>query len=238
MRQLLLDFTQAPAPTFANFVHGGNAELAHALEAAVKGELAERVMYVWGESGAGKTHLLKAFAEGGSALRARYLRAEDFGAENFAPGHAAAMLAIDDIERLPEREQVALFNAFNERAFTFLLVAARSAPRDVALRRDLATRLATGLTYRILPLTDEEKRSALAAHARSRGFALGDEITSYLLTHSRRDMGSLVAALDSLDRYSLETGRPITVPLLKAALEGTGHIRHRAVDCPPMDEQP
>src|ERR1700682_1880657 len=111
MRQLLLDFTQAPAPTFANFVHGGNAELAHALEAAVKGELAERVLYVWGESGAGKTHLLKAFAEGSSALRARYLRAEDFGAENFAPGHAAAMLAIDDIERLPEPEQVALFNA-------------------------------------------------------------------------------------------------------------------------------
>ena len=34
MRQLLLDFTQAPAPSFANFVHGGNGELFHALEAA------------------------------------------------------------------------------------------------------------------------------------------------------------------------------------------------------------
>src|SRR6202171_3437472 len=154
MRQLLLDFTQAPAPTFANFVHGGNAELAHALEAAVKGELAERVMYVWGESGAGKTHLLKAFAEGAAARAARYLRAEDFD-----PEHAAAILAIDDIESLPEPHQVALFNAFNEHAFTFLLVAARTAPRDVALRRDLATRLATGLTYRVLPLPAGEKRS-------------------------------------------------------------------------------
>ena len=214
MRQLLLDFTQAPAPTFANFVHGGNAELARALEAAVRGELAERVLYVWGESGAGKTHLLRAFAEGAAARGACYLRAD-----NFDPEHAAAVLAIDDIERLPEADQVALFNAFNERAFSFLLVAARSAPRDVALRRDLATRLATGLTYRVLPLTDEEKRAALAAHARARGFALGEEITAYLLTHSRRDMGSLVAALDCLDRYSLETGRPITVPLLKAALQ-------------------
>jgi DnaA family protein len=219
MRQLLLDFTQAPAPTFANFVHGGNAELVHALEAAMRGELAERVLYVWGESGAGKTHLLKAFAESGAARRGRYLRAEDFGVADFGPGHAAAVLAIDDIERLPEPEQIALFNAFNEHAFSFLLVAASSAPRDVALRRDLATRLATGLTYRVLPLTDEEKRAALAAHSRSRGFALGAEITSYLLTHSRRDMGSLIAALDCLDRYSLETGRPITVPLLKAALQ-------------------
>ena len=34
MRQLLLDFDRAPAPTFANFVPGANAELAHALTAA------------------------------------------------------------------------------------------------------------------------------------------------------------------------------------------------------------
>ena len=33
------------------------------------------------------------------------------------------------------------------------------------------------------------------------------------------DMGSLIAILDSLDRYSLENGRPVTLPLLKAALQ-------------------
>jgi DnaA family protein len=125
---------------------------------------------------------------------------------------------IDGIERLTEPEQVALFNDFNERAFDFLLVTADSAPRDVPIRRDLATRLATGLTYRVLPLTDAEKSAALAAHAKARGFALSDDVSSYLLTHARRDMRSLVAALDTLDRYSLETGRPITVPLLKAAM--------------------
>ncbi len=211
MRQLLLDFTQAPAPTFANFVHGRNAELAHALDAAARGGLAERVVYLWGEAGAGKTHLLKAFA--GAAHGARYVPGAAFGAAD-----AAGMLALDDVERLPEPRQIALFNAFNEGSFGLLLVAASSAPREVALRRDLATRLATGLTYRVLALSDEEKRAALAAHARARGFALADEVSAYLLTHARRDMGSLVAALDCLDRYSLETGRPITVPLVKAAL--------------------
>jgi DnaA family protein len=89
----------------------------------------------------------------------------------------------------------------------------------VPLRRDLATRLATGLTYRVLPLTDAEKRDALAAHARARGFDLAEDVSSYLLTHARRDMGSLISALDVLDRFSLETGRPITVPLLKAAIQ-------------------
>jgi DnaA-homolog protein len=214
MKQLLLDFTQAPAPTFANFVHGGNAELACALEAAVNGAPGERVMYVWGESGAGKTHLLKAFAQA-SGARARYVPARDFMDAAGAP-----VFAVDDLEHLNEAEQSSLFNAFNEGTFEFLLVSASSAPRDVAIRRDLATRLATGLTYRVVPLSDDEKGAALAAHAKARGFTIPGEVTAYLLTHARRDMGSLIAALDSIDRYSLETGRPVTVPLLKAALQG------------------
>jgi DnaA family protein len=213
MRQLLLDFTQAPAPTFANFVPGGNAELAHAVEAAVRGEFTERVMYLWGEPSAGKTHLLKAFAAA-SGGRARYVPAADFMDAGDAP-----IFALDDVESLSADEQVTLFNAYNERSFDFLLVSARAAPKDVALRKDLATRLATGLTYRVIPLTDEEKRAALGAHAKQRGFSIPEDVTAYLLTHARRDMGSLIAALDCLDRFSLETGRPITVPLLKAALQ-------------------
>ena len=200
MRQLLLDFTRAPEPTFANFVHGGNAELFHVLEAAARGEFPERVVYMWGESGAGKSHLARAFASAAESRRLKGWR------------------VVDPVERLIEEEQVALFNDFNERAFEFILVTAGAAPRDVAIRRDLSTRLATGLTYRVLPLTDAEKRSALAAHAKTRGFALSEDVSSYLLNHARRDMGSLMAALDTLDRYSLETGRPITVPLLKAAM--------------------
>lgn len=211
MRQLLLDFTQAPAPTFENFVPGRNAEPLAAVRAALAG-IPERVLYVWGETGAGKTHLLQAFA----AMRAgaRYVRGEDY-----AGTESGGTLVLDDVERLAEARQVALFNAFNERAFELIVVSAHAAPRDVALRRDLATRLATGLTYRLLALSDEEKRAALAAHARARGFALTEEVAAYLLTHARRDMPSLIQALDALDRYSLETGRAITVPLLKAALQ-------------------
>ena len=41
----------------------------------------------------------------------------------------------------------------------------------------------------------------------------------YLLTHFRRDMQSLSAMLDALDRYSLETQRPITMPLLRELLQ-------------------
>jgi DnaA family protein len=175
-------------------------------------------LYVWGESGSGKTHLLRAFA---AAAGYPFLEARELEA-------IPQVFALDNVERLPEERQVALFNAFNERAFEFLLVAADAAPRDVRLRRDLATRLATGLTYRIIPLTDDEKRAALVAHAKVRGFDLSDEVASYLLTHARRDMGSLISALDAIDRYSLETGRAVTVPLLKSAL---GDRAHPASSC-------
>jgi DnaA family protein len=129
----------APAPTFANFVPGANAEALAALKAAAQGNFPERVVYMWGESGAGKTHLATALAEE-------------------APGSREI---VDDVERLGDAEQVELFNAFNEREFPFLLVTASAAPRDVALRRDLATRLATGLTYRLLrcPTTKSARRS-------------------------------------------------------------------------------
>ena len=200
MRQLLLDFTRAPEPTFENFVHGGNGELVHALHAAIQGRPAERVIYVWGEKGAGKSHLARAFER--------------------ETGPRRGVRIIDGIEALDEDAQAELFNAFVDRAFAFLLVTAGRAPRDLALRRDLVTRLASGLTYRVLPLTDEEKRAALAAHARTRGFDLSDDVAAYLLTHARRDMGSLVSALDAIDQYSLETRRPVTVPLLKAAMNG------------------
>jgi DnaA family protein len=154
---------------------------------------------MWGEAGAGKTHLARAFAQ--------------------ATGLSPGVRVIDGVERLSDEAQNELFNAFNDRGFAFLLATAASAPRDLAIRRDLATRLATGLTYRVLSLTDEEKRAALAAHARTRGFELSEEVAAYLLTHARRDMGSLMSALDAIDRYSLETRRPVTVPLLKAAIQ-------------------
>jgi DnaA family protein len=211
MRQLLLDITQAPAPSFENFVPGRNAEALAALRSAAAGRLPERVVYLWGEAGSGKSHLARALAAACPGARLVAGAAYD--------GDAAGTIVIDGVESLDDARQVALFNAFNERAHGLIVVTAGAAPKDVPLRRDLATRLATGLTYRLLGLSDDEKREALLAHARARGFALSDEVASYLLTHARRDMRSLIRALDALDRHSVETGRPITVPLLKAALQ-------------------
>ncbi len=92
-------------------------------------------------------------------------------------------------------------------------------PLQLALREDLRTRLGSGQIHRLRPLSDEEKRAALAAQARERGMSLAPEALDYLLARAPRDMRSLAAILAALDRYSLEQKRPLTLPLLRSVLQ-------------------
>jgi DnaA family protein len=133
-------------------------------------------------------------------------------------------VAIDDVERLSEDGQIALFNLYNvlrEKGAT-LLAAGHVAPMQLGLRPDVVTRLGWGLVYEVHALTDEEKTRALADRASARGFTLQPDVSQYLLTHARRDMPALLAVLDALDRYSLEAKRPVTVPLLRELLAAEG----------------
>ena len=54
------------------------------------------------------------------------------------------------------------------------------------------------------------------------GITLTDDVAAYLLTHFRRDMPSLMALLDALDRFSLEQKRAVTLPLLRRMLARPG----------------
>lgn len=215
MQQLLLQLAPPPEPSLDNFVPGRNGAALQALRDIARGAAAERVVYLWGEPGSGRTHLLRGLvrAAGGAA---RYAR----GA---APGAAAdhAVHALDDVQTLPPESQIAAFDLYNRvRAGTGALVACGdAAPAQLALREDLRTRLGWGLAFQLHALSDEEKAAALRVHARARAMALTDEVIAYLLRHARRDMASLIAILDALDHYSLEHKRQITLPLVREALE-------------------
>jgi DnaA family protein len=111
-----------------------------------------------------------------------------------------------------------IFNALRDHG-GHLLVASRMPLSALSLREDLRTRLGWGLVYEVTPLADTDKPAALAAYARGRGFRLPDDVIHYLLAHGRRDMAALVGALAALDRHSLATKRPITVPMLRAWLQ-------------------
>jgi DnaA-homolog protein len=212
MRQLALDISVPPAPTFENFIVGRNAEALAHVRAAIDAR-GERFIYLWGEAGSGRTHLLKAAAAGADAA---YIACD----ANSVFDDEAALLAADDVERLGADAQIALFNRYNtlrERGGC-LITSGSVPPVQLPLRADLLTRLGWGLVMQVHALEDDEKRQALSQHAKARGFTLPEEVIAYLLTHAPRNMGALFATLEALDRQSLETKRAITVPLVRTEL--------------------
>lgn len=222
MKQLTLDISPPAAPALGNFVAGRNSELLQALQEFLCPANREACFYVWGGTGSGKSHLLEAAtrvaAQGG--LRVIQITWGN-GIGDRESLAQLDLVTVDDVDRLDEEEQIILFDLYNRlrEKGGRLLASGPAAPAQLALRPDLATRLGWGLVYQVHALTDEEKVHALQTHAHERGFALPPEVADYLLRHIRRDLPSLLATLDALDRHSLEAKRPITVPLLRQLLK-------------------
>jgi DnaA family protein len=196
MKQLLLDIKPASPPSLQNFMAGRNAEALASLMAAVHPSGASHFIYLWGEAGSGKSHLLKACA-------------------------AQNVMVVDDVHLLSADAQIDLFNRYNQIKENqgSLITAGLHAPTQMGLRDDLATRLAWGLVYQLHALNDAEKSLALQNHAMERGMRLPSEVVDYCLRYLRRDLSTLMATLDALDEWSLTTKKPITVPLLRQLLQ-------------------
>jgi DnaA family protein len=195
--QLPLDIFPVAAPSFDNYVVGANAEALERVLALAGGRLAEAIVYLWGEPGSGRSHLLRAAALANPRL-----------------------VLADDVETLDEAAQQALFIAINAArdGAAPVLAAGNAPPASLALREDLRTRLGWGLVYQLKPLTDAEKALYLRSEAARRGLRLADEVVWYLLNHLPRDLASLHAVLDRLDRHSLARQRPVTLPLVRDVL--------------------
>jgi DnaA family protein len=240
MQQLLLQLAPPPAPTLGNFVPGRNGAALQALCDIARGAGRERFVYLWGEPGSGRSHLLRGLAQAACGGKGLYLCATP-GGSMAADNRIAAddviavdnmiavdnviavgnVIAVDDVQDLSASDQIELFDLYNRvRAGAGALVASGdAAPAQLALREDLRSRLAWGLALQLHPLSDAEKAAALRQQARARALNLPEDVVAYLLRHARRDMASLIAILDALDRYSLEQKRPVTLPLVRDALE-------------------
>ena len=218
-RQMLLDLKPEQPPTLDNFVVGANAELVARLRGLGSTGSFE-ALYLWGDPGCGKSHLLAAAAASAHGRRPVVrLHASEAAAE--LPLATGSLLVIDDIQQLGAGAQVALFRAFNAMRFLGLavLLAGREPPLRLDLREDLRTRIGQTLIYKIQALSDDEKAAALRRHAIERGMLMDPGVVHYLLRHGRRDLPSLMAMLNSLDRASLEQKRPPTLPLLRELMQ-------------------
>lgn len=209
-QQYALDLLAPPLATLDNFVPGVNAAAVAALRAAQAGS-GPAFVHLWGPPGCGRSHLLAAL-QPAAARQAAVAR--------FSPEQR--LYAVDDVHRLDDAGQAALFglqNHVREHPGTILVTAADLPPAQLRLRDDVRTRLAWGLVFALHPVAEPDLAAALAAYARARGARVDDDLVPYMLTRLPREIRTLVSVLDALDAYALARQRALTVPLLREWLQ-------------------
>ena len=225
--QLPLGVSLRHRRSFSNFIAGQNAAAVAVLRDLLLAH-AGGIVYLWGSSGSGKSHLLEACC-GDASMHGRPVAYLPLGTDQAQPDMLNGLadiqlLCIDDVDRVAGDRawEEALFHLYNqaEQAACPMVLAASGAPRAPAWRLpDLASRLSAAVVWRLRALDDAERREALQLHARERGFVLSDEVVTFVMKRLRRDMVSLSAFLERLDRSSLAAQRRITVPFVKGLLQ-------------------
>lgn len=223
--QLPLALRTPPDQRFDAF--HGQAAARDAVHAAARGASADWLL-LSGPAGSGKSHLMLAACAEAAALgrRAAYLALPAFAGrldDALAAQEGADLVCLDGLEAIAgdRGEEEALFHFHNRaRASGAVVVyAARANPAALGLvLPDLVTRLGQCVRVVLEPLDEAGRREVLRQRAGRRGLELDEPVLDYLLRRVDRDLASLTALLDRLDKASLAAQRRITIPFLRTQL--------------------
>ncbi|WP_224983286.1 DnaA/Hda family protein [Geomonas agri] len=228
--QLIFDFPVVPRFCFENFVVcGGNKTAYQFAQRLASGSDAENLLYIYGPEGSGKTHLLTALS---SAIDGRYFSFRDadalYGTSYGSEGPSrlaeyfagAKALILDDLNLLPDRQELRvelweLFNAFYS-AGKKIAISGLTPPKELPhLDGHLTSRLLWGLVARMDVSDDESRRMILKKLAEDRQMTLPDDVIDEMLLKVRRDIPSLVYALETINRTAIATKRKVSLRLAK-----------------------
>lgn len=234
MKQLALALSLRDDATFENFYPGDNQPAVAVLEALVSKQTEivlgkkESVVYLFGQTGVGCSHLLQAACHRADAegLLSTYLPMEEvmyLSPELLENLEHIDLICIDNIDLIAGNSvwEEAIFHLYNRlrESETSLVVSGKLPLQETPIRlKDLISRLSWGFVFQVKGLTDDQKISALQQRAHARGFSLPVQVGQYLLRHYTRTMPELFALLDKLDSASLIAQRRITLPFLKEVL--------------------
>jgi chromosomal replication initiator protein len=232
-----------PDYTFDNFVVGPSNRLAHASCVAVSQSLGTTYnpLFVYGNAGLGKTHLLHAVCHearrrsDGTAIQLlscedfvnRFIRAIEQG--NLSGFHSqfrtADALIVDDVQFLREREQSQeeFFHTFNAlyNSGKQIILSADSPPTEIPSLEDrLISRFNWGLVARIDPPSYETRVAIVQKKAHLRGLPIGDEIAEYIARQVEANIRELEGALTTIYALATTMHEAVTLDLAGRALEG------------------
>ncbi|WP_433330991.1 chromosomal replication initiator protein DnaA [Spirillospora sp. CA-294931] len=222
-----------PKYTFETFVIGASNRFAHAAAVAVAEQPAKAYnpLFIYGDSGLGKTHLLHAIGHYAQSLfngaRVRYVSSEEFTndfinsirdgkADGFRRRYRDVdILLVDDIQFLEGKEQTQeeFFHTFNtlHNASKQIVISSDRPPKELVTLEDrLRNRFEWGLTTDVQPPELETRIAILQKKARQEGLAAPPDvlefIASQIATNIRELEGALirVTAFASLNRQSVD----------------------------------
>ncbi len=230
-----------PKYTFAAFVIGSSNRFAHAAALAVAERPAERYnpLFIYGDAGLGKTHLLQAVAsyvrENYPLSRIRYVSSEMFLNEfvDSIRSNAGAglrgryrdvdVLLVDDIQFIEGKEgfQEEFFHTFNslyEANRQIVLTSDRPPDAIPTLEDRLRSRFKMGLITDILPPDVETRLAILRKKAEREDTPIPAEVLEYIASNITDNIRELEGALNRVSAFTALTNEPLTVGLAQRVL--------------------
>ena len=224
--------TLNPRNTFETFVVGSNSQMAHAASLAVAQAPAQAYnpLFLYGDTGLGKTHLMHAI--GHAVLRARpetrvaYLSTEKFTNEFIQALQENSLtkfrqryrhvdvLLIDDVQFLASKERIQeeFFHTFNdlfESGKQIVLSSDRRASDIQKLEARLVSRFEWGLPADIQAPDFETRLAIIRTKAATLKCNLPDPILTFIAQHITKNIRRLEGALIKVASYSALTSKPL-----------------------------
>ncbi len=210
--------------TFDRFVVGSSNKFAHAAAMAVANEETKNFnpLFIYGDSGLGKTHLLYAIR---NTIKKKhpnyhivYVRGDDFTNELIAAIQAgrsidfrekyryADLFLMDDIQFIAGKSstQEEFFHTFNTlyEANKQIVFTSDRPPNDITLLSDrLKTRFESGLLADIQPPDYETRMAIIRNKANELHLTLSDEVTSYIANMLTSNVRQIEGAVNKIMAY-------------------------------------
>ena len=231
-----------PRDTFDAFVIGSSNRFAHAAALSVAEDPGHHYnpLFIHGEAGLGKTHLLHAIGNYACAnfprYRVKYVTTEAFLNEfvyairsNSTPEfkrryrEECDVLLIDDVQFMAGKEQLQeeFFHTFNQlfSASKQIVITSDRPPKMIATLEDrLRSRFISGLTTDIQPLELETRLAILLKRVEDEHMSIGNDVLDLIATHVKDNIRELEGALTRVAAYGNLYGETVTREMAERVL--------------------
>lgn len=230
-----------PKNTFENFVVGLNNNLAHAASVAIANAPAKAYnpLFIYGDTGLGKTHLMHAVGhfilKNNRLAKVAYVSTEKFTNEfiraiqentlvKFRQRYRSVdILLIDDIHFLSgkERIQEEFFHTFNdlfESGKQIFLTSDRPASEIAKLESRLVSRFQWGLVSDMQAPDLETRVAILSNKAGSLGMQLPEDVLQFIAEKVSRNIRRLEGALTRVASYNALMGKTVNLEVAEQLL--------------------